>query len=205
MNALEQWNLISEAEYLAGELSSPVKHEYVGGVIHAMTGARVVHNVISGNIFATLHAMFRRKPCRAFNSDMKIRIRSSSLTRYYYPDVSVVCRSNGPQENFQDEPTILVEVLSKSTRRIDTWEKKEAYLTIPSLQLYLMVDQASPAVIAYRRTSEGFVRETHTGIESVVPLPKLSGSVEEWSTGLALADVYEAVEFVPEPSDEEEI
>src|SRR5438034_10744116 len=111
MSAAKKRNLISVADYLAGELISPVKHEYLGGVVYAMAGARNVHNTIAGNTFASLHGRLRGRRCRPFNSDTKIRIRLPVQVRFYYPDVSVVCRPNSPNDSFQDEPAVLVEVL----------------------------------------------------------------------------------------------
>ena len=65
----------------------------------------------------------------------KVRIQLPSQIRFYYPDVSVICRSNPPNDSFQDEPVLVVEVLSRKTRRIEEGEKKDAYLTIPSLSV----------------------------------------------------------------------
>jgi Uma2 family endonuclease len=197
MSAALKWNLISEDDYLARELVSPIKHEYVGGVVHAMAGGRVAHDIIATNILGSLYGRLRGKRCRPFSSDMKIRIHLDDSTRFYYPATSIVCKSNPPTDLFQDEPIIIVEVLSKSTRRIDLGEKKDAYLTIPSLGVYVLVEQESPLVVAFRRTDAGFVREVYEGVNAVLPL----GEIE---TGLPLAEIYEAVEFLPEESDEDE-
>lgn len=196
MSAAKKLNLISVADFLAGELISPIKHEYLGGMVYAMAGARNVHNTIAGNTFASLHGRLRGRRCRPFNSDTKIRVRLPAQIRFYYPDVSVVCRPNSPDDSFQDEPAVLVEVLSRKTRRIDEGEKKDAYLTIPSLGVYLMVDPDMPAVVALRRTEHGFVREVYEGLEAVVPLAEIE-------TELPLAEIYEAVEFHPEPPEDE--
>jgi Uma2 family endonuclease len=196
MSAAAKLSLISVEDYLKAELASPAKHEYLGGVIYAMAGARNVHNVIAGNVFAALHARLRGKPCRPFNSDTKIRLRLLTHFRFYYPDTSVVCRPNPPNDSFQDEPAVIVEVLSRSTRRTDEGEKKDGYLTIPSLGVYVLVEQESPAVVLFRRTPLGFVREVHEGIDGVLPLAEID-------TVLPLAEIYEAVEFLPEIVDEE--
>src|SRR5205085_611584 len=111
--------------------------------------------------------------CRPFNSDTKIRVRLPSHTRFYYPEASVICRPNPQTESFQDEPVVLFEVLSKSTRRIDEGEKKDAYLTIPALAVYALVEQETALVVAYRRTEQGFVREVHEGLDAVLPLPEI--------------------------------
>jgi Uma2 family endonuclease len=195
MTAAKKLNLISVEDYLAGELVSPIKHEYLGGFVYAMAGARNVHNIIAVNVVSTLHARLRGKPCRPFNSDTKIRIRLPAQVRFYYPDGSVSCRPNPQDDSFQDDPAVLVEVLSQKTRRIDEGEKKDAYLTIPSLSVYLLVEQETAAVTAFRRTEHGFVREVYEGLDAVVPLAEIEIS-------LPLAGVYETVEFHPEVEDE---
>ena len=197
MTAAEKLNLISVEDYLAGELASPIKHEYLGGFVYAMAGARNVHNLIATNTLGSLHARLRGKRCRPFNSDTKTRVRLPSQVRFYYPEVSVICRPNPPQDSFQDEPTAIFEVLSKKTRRIDEGEKKDAYLTIPSLGVYALIEQDTAAVVVYRRTEQGFVREVYEGLDAVLPLPEID--VE-----LPLAEIYEAVEFTPEREQDDE-
>lgn len=191
MSSAEKRRPISEEDYLAGELNSPVKHEYVAGEVYAMTGGRNGHNEIAGNIFAKLHARLAGKRCRPYNSDTKVRIRYPTHVRYYYPDVSVTCRPNPPSDSFQDHPTVVVEVLSPSTRRADQGEKREAYCRIPSLAAYLLVEQDGPSVVVYRRSGDDFVRESYDGQAAVVPLPEIE-------TELPLAEIYDRVVFVPE-------
>src|SRR5205085_1055503 len=123
MSAAKKLKLVSVEDYLAGELVSPVKHEYLGGVVYAMAGATNLHNAIAMNTAVAIQTRLRGKPCRAYNSDTKVRVRLSGHVRFYYPDVSVVCRSNPPTDSFQDEPAVIVEVLSDSTRRTDEGEK----------------------------------------------------------------------------------
>ncbi|MCE7871885.1 Uma2 family endonuclease [bacterium CPR1] len=178
--------LVSVEDYLAGELQSAVKHEYLGGVLYAMAGARYTHNLIASNVLIALGARLRGHKCRALNSDSKIRIRLPHQTRFYYPDASVVC--NPGEESYQDEPRILVEVLSQATRRLDEGEKKDAYLTIPSLELYLLLEQQTPAAVAFRRTDEGFVREVYQGLEQSIEF----GLVQ---VPLVIAELYDGVTF----------
>lgn len=52
-----------------------MKHEYLGGIVHAMAGARNVQNVIAGNVLGAWHSRLRGHKCRPFNSDTKIRVR----------------------------------------------------------------------------------------------------------------------------------
>jgi len=169
-----------------------VKHEYLGGMVYAMAGARNVHNLIASNVLGSLHARLRGRSCRPFNSDTKIRIRLPNQVRFYYPDMSVICRPNPQTDTFQDEPAVIVEVVSRATRRTDEFEKKDAYLTIPWLSAYLIAEQESPTVVVFRRTEQGFVREVYAGDDAVIPLAEIE-------TELPLAELYDGVEFTPEP------
>src|SRR5439155_3181988 len=132
MTAAKKLELIPVEDYLAGELVSPIKHEYLGGVVYAMAGARNAHNLIATNTLVAVGNRLRGKRCRPFNSDTKVRVRLPTHVRFYYPELSVVCRANPPTDSFQDDPAVLFEVLYRSTRRIKEVEKKDAYLTIPS-------------------------------------------------------------------------
>src|SRR5438046_2670533 len=151
MSAIKKPNLLSVEDYLAGELVSAVKHEYLGGVVYAMAGARNMHNLIAGNVFGSLHSRLRGGRCRPFNSDTKIRVRLPTQVRFYYPDVSVICRPNPQSDSFQDEPAAIFEVLSRQTRRIDEGEKKDAYLTILSLSFYILMEQETATAVVFRR------------------------------------------------------
>ncbi len=191
MTAAEKLNLISVEDYLAGELESPIKHEYIAGVVHAMAGARNAHNIIAGNTYVALHNRLKGRPCRPFNSDTKIRVRLPTHWRFYYPDASVICRPNPQIDSFQDEPAVIFEVLSKTTRRIDGGEKKDAYLTIPSLSAYVLLEQDTASAVVYRRTEQGFVPEVYNGQDAIIPLLEID--IE-----LPLAEIYDSVEFLPE-------
>ena len=196
MTAARKLQHVSVEDYLAGELDSQVKHEYLGGFVYAMAGARNVHNLIAGNVFGTLFSKLRGKPCRPYNSDTKVRVKLPTHIRFYYPDVMVICESNSPDDSFQDQPAVIVEVLSEKTRRIDQGEKKDAYLMIPTLQFYLLIEQDCAMITAYRRTNEGFVREVYEELSSIIPLGEMGAE-------LALSEVYEGVDFVPESVEEE--
>ena len=134
-------NLISIANYFAGELNSPVKHEYVGGVVYPMAAARNAHNVIASNTLVAVGSRLRNRFCRPFNSDTKIRIRLMTHVRFYYPDASIICRPNPQTDSFRNEPAVLFEVLSRRTRRLDEGDKKDVYLAIPSLSVYALIEQ----------------------------------------------------------------
>lgn len=172
MSTADQLSQVSVEQYLRDELASPVKHEYLGGVVYAMSGGTNRHSLVSTNVTTALSSRLRGKPCRAFNSDTKIRIRLPGHTRFYYPDASVICRPNSLDQVFQDHPALIVEVLSPSTSRADLSEKKDAYLSLPSLEIYLVIEPEKQSIIAFRRREEGFVREVWREGQ-ILPLPEL--------------------------------
>jgi Uma2 family endonuclease len=177
---------VSVDEYLAGELVSQVKHEYVAGAVFAMVGAKNAHNMIAVNALLAFGTRLKRQACRPFNSDTKIRIRMKGHVRFYYPDMSVICQPNALSETFQDQPVVIVEVLSDSTRRLDDGEKKDAYFTIPSLTNYILLEQDSPVAVVYQKVGDHFERLEFTNFTDLIVIEGLGLS-------LPLQDFYEGV------------
>jgi len=188
MSTAFRFQPISVHEYLLGEQTALQKHEYVNGVVYAMAGGSVQHSRVASNATVSLGSQLRGHRCQVFNSDIKVRVRMSQGTRFYYPDVSVVCVSNADTDSFHDAPIVIVEVVSESTRRTDQYEKREAYLTIPSLCVYVLVEQSSAAAHVYRRNDSGFDHEVYGGLDAVIPLPEIKCE-------LPLRDLYQNVEF----------
>ena len=188
MSAAKKIELLSVENYLAGERVAKKKHEYAGGYVYAMAGAKNIHNVIAGAFFGTLYGKLRGGRCQPFNPDTKVRIRMATHTRFYYPDGMVVCEPNAPQEEFQDRPVVIAEVVSVSTRRTDEGEKRDAYLTIPTLAAYLLIETERPRVVVHHRTPEGFVAQVYEGVDATIPLDAVGAD-------LALKELYERVDF----------
>ena len=78
----QQVSFISEQDYMAGELISKVKHEYINGDVYAMAGASKNHDKIAGNIFAKFHLYLEDTTCTPFSSDVKVKVEND----YFYPD-----------------------------------------------------------------------------------------------------------------------
>ena len=161
-----------------------------------MPETRKVHNIIAANVLVALHTRLRGKRCRPFNSDTKIRIRRAKRRRFYYPDTSVVCRQNPQTDSFQDEPVVICEVVSAKTRRQDEGEKKDAYLTLPSVGLC----PHRTGNRRRRRSSPDEARLCPRGgprLKAVLPFPEIG-------TELPLAEVYDGVEFSQEQDEDDE-
>ncbi|MCP5536946.1 MAG: Uma2 family endonuclease [Akkermansiaceae bacterium] len=180
-------DLVSVEDYLAGELVSEVKHEYLGGIVHAMAGAKMGHNRAVTNATASLHGSLKGKPCQPYNSDTKVRIQLPNQIRFYYPDLQVICEPVDEEASFTDSPVVVVEVFSQSTRRIDAGEKRDAYLTIPSLKVLILVDPTKVSVNVDRRhPNGGFMQENYRNLADTVDLPEIEAQ-------LPLADIYQGL------------
>lgn len=144
----EKSPLIREEEYLAGELLSEIKHEWVAGQVYAMVGGTSSHETIAGNLFGELRNFLKGKRCRAFQSGMKVK---TSEGNFRYPDVLVVCDKISEHDLYVQDPVILVEVLSNSTRKADKTTKMREYFSIPTLKEYLLIEQDFVDVECLRR------------------------------------------------------
>lgn len=188
MTALKKPNFISIEDYLEGEERSEIKHEYLEGLVHAMSGGTFNHARISGNICGKLLAKLEGKPCQPWNSDTMLKVERSRQTRFYYPDCQVICQPVPGTGRFSDSPTVLAEVLSESTRRIDTGEKKEAYLTIPSLKVLMLVDSEQKQVTVYRRSPSGEFEVEGYADSGTIALAEIGAEI-------SLEEIYRGVEL----------
>jgi Uma2 family endonuclease len=185
----------TEAEYLAFERSSEQKHEFLNGEIFAMAGAKENHNLIVTNVIATLHSQVRKRPCRVYPTDM--RIKSTATGLHTYPDVVVVFDT--PQFEYVERdtllnPTVIIEVLSPSKEAYERGEKFQNHRTIKSVQECVLISQDNLLLEHYIRQQNHWLVNFPDTLGAVITLPSIDCT-------LVLSDVYEKVTF--ENDDEE--
>jgi len=185
---IREYPPMSESEYLSFEAQSPTRHEYVAGEVFAMTGTTMRHNAVALNLVSTLRTHLKGSQCRAFMSDVRVRVQRQGA--YYYPDIVVNCSDAGQSEDLDavtiTDPVLIVEVLSPSTEAIDRREKLIAYRTLPSLVEYVLVSTDRARVEVHRLDGDGkWVKIEYAGDEPVALM----------SVGLniAMRSVYEDV------------
>ncbi|MEM6929471.1 MAG: Uma2 family endonuclease [Myxococcota bacterium] len=168
---------LTEAEYLAMERASEVRHEFVGGSVFAMAGGSDRHNAIAANLVGELRTRLRGGPCRPVGSDQRHRLADSS--DYVYPDVVVRCRDGS------DEPVtkVVFEVLSKSTEAWDRGDKFARYQRDPAIEEVVLVSQRQRRVEHYRRVEVGRWSLSIYGGSDEVELPALG-------IGLPMDEIY---------------
>lgn len=183
---------MSVEEYLRTEPDSPVKREYVGGFVYVVdnsaemrgqAGSSKAHARIISRIMRRVEPVAEANGCRAFASEIKLRI--SGQNSYYYPDVLVACGPETKDPYSETSPCLLVEVLSRGTAHTDRHAKYAAYTSLPSLQSYLIVDQYERRVYAYGREGERWTLTEDEG-QGDIPLPCLN-------MALTLDEIYDGV------------
>jgi Uma2 family endonuclease len=181
--------LIPPEEYLAGEELNADKHEYLNGVVHAMAGGTKAHARLGSNIAGLLYNRLRGKTCQPYNSDMRLRVQHERDLRFYYPDAMIVCRESA-SDHWQDEPVVICEVLSENTARIDHGEKRSAYLSIPTLDAYVLVDSRKVEVLVYHRAGAEWRTEALRDFRETLRL-------ETVACELPLVEIYEGTGLLP--------
>ncbi|MEZ5583175.1 MAG: Uma2 family endonuclease [Candidatus Competibacteraceae bacterium] len=197
------WGVISHAavtensafpeDYLALERSADYKSEYLNGEMFAMTGASEAHNLIVANIIRELSIQLKKRPCKVYPSDMRVKVDPTGL--YTYPDVTVVCGPTRFDDAHKDtlvNPTVIIEVLSESTEGYDRGQKFEHYRKLDSLTDYLLVAQNRPHVERHHRQPKDQWLLTETNdLQTSLRLDSIDCE-------LVLAEIYDKVELPPQ-------
>lgn len=141
---------ITEQEYLDGEKLREIRHEYIDGEIYAMAGGSSNHQLLITRIIQKFANHLEETPCRTFSSDMKVR--ADEGNQFFYPDIVVACEKENDNNYFVNSPRLIVEVLSKSTRKYDKTFKRICYQAIPSLEEYVLIEQDFVEIIVFRKS-----------------------------------------------------
>ncbi|WP_316830073.1 Uma2 family endonuclease [Pedobacter aquatilis] len=178
------------AEYLEMEKASQEKHEYFQGEIFSMAGASTNHNEIFTNLFLAIGDKLKGKPCRPYGSDLRTQITANGL--FTYPDISIYCnglnQSDIDDKSFID-PTVIIEILSPSTKDYDRGHKFDLYKDIPTLKEYILVDSEAVLIEAfYLNEKQNWELIEYREIGDAVKFISMDFEV-------ALSDIYNRVRF----------
>ena len=188
--------VLSAAEYLRIERAAAYRSEFYRGEMFAMAGGSPKHSLIKMNLSGSLWNRLRCHPCTAYDSGLRIKCPTGLYT---YPDASVMCE----ELEFDDErkdtvlnPTLIVEVLSKTTEAYDRGKKFDHYRTIPSLREYVLVAQDEPMVQRFLRNDDGtWTLTAVSGLDQTLALKSID-------VQLPLAEIFDRVDFTIEEVEE---
>ena len=189
---LPEKQYITPEQYLESERLALEKHEFYLGEIFAMSGASFRHNQIFKNTYGNLFNKLKGKPCQPYGSDLRIHIPNNSL--YTYPDISIICGKPEMTDTVKDtitNPSVIIEILSKSTYDYDKGQKFTLYRDIDSLREYILIDSMSFRVEHYFKNEDSsWTLKDYRTIDAKL-------NIETISADLLLSDVYVDV-FVDE-------
>jgi Uma2 family endonuclease len=162
-------------EFLRSEASSEARHEWVDGVIYAMSRGSPEHGRLAGRVTARMLSAFLDDGCEIFSSDTAIFIEAAQ--HHTYADASLVCGSlctrtvrdrNGKSIGEAIvNPVLIVEVLSEATERYDRDGKFEAYRKLSSLEVYVLVSQAERRIEVRTREGQQWLTQIGTASQTV--------------------------------------
>lgn len=172
-------------EYLQMERLSEYKHEYYQGEIFAMAGASHRHNIIASNIQGEVYARLKGSSCRPYGSDMRMHIPENTL--FTYPDISIYCGDINTLDKEEDtalNPTVIIEILSDSTKGYDRGMKFKLYRDIPTLKEYMLIDTENRNVEVFFLNAENrWQLSEYKHLQDVVKLPSVN-------IALSVQDIY---------------
>lgn len=187
--------LLSPQEYLARERLAEFRSEFYRGEMYAMAGGSPRHSLIKTNLVCALCNALKGRRCTAYDSDLRIRVSATGL--YTYPGASVICGELQFDDQHRDtvlNPTLLAEVLSDSTEAYDRGKKLGHYRQLASLREYLLISQDSPRLELFSRNADDtWTLTIASGLDQSLELPAIG-------VKLSLAEVYDKVDFTPEPA-----
>lgn len=178
-------------DYVKLAADSNVKLEFFDGEIFAMAGGTPAHSALAMAVGVQLGGQLEGKACRAFNSDLRIRVPATGLGTY--PDVSIVCgkpETDPEDPNSVINPTVLVEVTSASTEAYDRGEKFDNFRRLPSLQEYVLVSHRERCIEVLRRGKGSEWVRTEARTQAIARL-------ESVGCELSVDRVYAGLELQP--------
>ena len=186
--------VINVEEYWHRSAAAERKHEYLDGRMWAMSGGSPPHAMLAFNLSYILKARLTGKNCIGASADLRVRTSATGL--YTYPDLSVIC---GPMILDDDQklaltnPTLLVEVLSKSTESYDRGLKFDLYRQIEIFREYVLVSQELPRIETYLRLPDRrWVYSVFSGMDAICRFESIDVSAP-------LAEICENV-VLPNPA-----
>ena len=182
---------LTEEEYLIQELKAEFKSEYDNGKVVAMAGAKDEHNLIVSNLIYELNKCARGNNCLVYPSDMLLKLKHCNT--FVYPDVMMVCDKKQIEKKAKNgsdallNPTVIVEVLSKSTRRRDEVVKRDCYLELKGVKQYILVDSLKKDITMYSKNNQE---------EWVIKKYKSENdTIEVENCAISISDIYRNIEF----------
>ena len=165
-------------EYIEFEEKSEIRHEFHEGILYPIDGTSDAHNEVIQNTVALMRPVFRKRGCKIYDESVKLQLIKNK--KYVYPDIMLICDERDKKSTFIKRfPSLIVEVLSKSTASYDKSTKFEYYQGLPTIQYYLLVESRWQSIELYSRTEKNnlWTYQRFSEPSEIIELPKLDFSL----------------------------
>ena len=177
--------LFTVDEYIEFEEKSDIRHEFHEGHLYPIEATTAAHNEVKQNVVALIRPVFRKQGCKVFDENIKLQIVENG--KYVYPDIMLTCHENDKNAIYlMKYPSLIVEVLSKSTSDYDKGSKFDFYQTLPSVQYYLLIESRWQKIELYSRTEKKnfWTYQRYSESTEIIEFPKLDFQ-------LSFEDIYQ--------------
>ena len=135
------------------KLEDDKRYELINGELYLMSAPTISHQEIVGELYAQLHNYLNGKKCKVLISPVDVCLSGVRNPKKEFnvlqPDVIVVCEDNKlTKENVQGAPELVIEVLSPSSRKHDTFVKYNLYQYY-GVKEYWIVDVEAGVIYQY--------------------------------------------------------
>ena len=181
-------------EYIKHEIESNCKYEYHDGKIYALAGGTLNHGLLCGNAYSEIKNKLKSNGSNCLSLTSEVRLFIEKRNSYVYPDSMVICGEidkSKDEKNSVTNPTLIVEVLSKSTAEYDRGDKFYFYRQIPSFKEYVLVEQDRYVVdIHYKSDDSDLWRITrYEGRDKIIKIQSLGIEI-------GMEELYDRVEVL---------
>ena len=143
---------VTYEEFLQISENSDERYEYIDGEIYLMASPKAVHQQILGELYVVLYNWFKGKPCRPFFAPFDITLkRNVENINIVQPDLMVICdleEKLNEKNYYMGVPSLLVEILSESTRGKDQVRKLDLYMST-GVKEYWIINPFNKEVTVY--------------------------------------------------------
>lgn len=188
MNVALKKPAMTREQFFPWAQAQDARYEFDGVRPVAMTGGTMSHSDIIGNILSSIKTRLRGTRCKVIGPDAGVATVGGAVR---YPDAAITCRKVDGDSYLVPEPSVVFEVLSRTSGYTDRIVKVREYQAVPSILRYVIVERTSIGLTVLER-ADGSQPWTNFALtaDDVLRIPEVGIEVP-------VTEFYEGVEISP--------
>ena len=144
---------VSYEEFMEIYEKSTLRMEFINGEIYILASPTIGHQEILGRMHITFDEYFKGNKCRVFLAPFDVHFKKKDFKEpdVMQPDILVACdlEDNVTEKGrYMGTPTLVVEILSDSTRNKDMIDKLNTY-RLSGVKEYWIIDEKQENIMIY--------------------------------------------------------